>query len=402
MPKTRTKRKNKKSKKKTKMRRKKTNPETANIYILYTGGTIGMLHDQKRGLIPVKGNLNKLIKNMNIDHKLNIKYYIDQTDKLIDSSNLKTFGWKLILQKLYANYTKYDSFIIIHGTDTLAYTASAMSFFLRAWNKPVIVTGSQIPLFEFRNDAERNIIDSVIVSLLKIKEVLIVFGGKILRGNRSSKHSSTDFVAYNSPNYGPIGKIGVYLNIYKNKLLHNGPTGKILESNIPNLPRIPSGWSLKDWNKGGIKIFTQTLLPEENHIPFQALANLKPNAIILRTYGIGNAPVGDIKFMNAIKKAVKKGIIIINTTQCVNGGVNMSYYSTGRILREAGVISSFDMTPETTYTKLFYLFQVLGTKNLPLIKKLFATDIAGELTTEKLSAHIGTYLKSYFKQYQEL
>ena len=369
---------------------------------MYTGGTIGMLHDRKRGLIPVKGNLNRLINNMNIDHKLNIKYYIDQTDKLIDSSNLRTFGWKLILQKLYANYTKYDSFIIIHGTDTLAYTASAMSFFLRAWNKPVIVTGSQIPLFEFRNDAERNIIDSVIVSLLKIKEVLIVFGGKILRGNRSSKHSSTDFVAYNSPNYGPIGKIGVYLNIYKNKLLHNGPTGKILESNIPNLPRIPSGWSLKDWNKGGIKIFTQTLLPEENHIPFQALANLKPNAIILRTYGIGNAPVSDIKFMNAIKKAVKKGIIIINTTQCVNGGVNMSYYSTGRILREAGVISSFDMTPETTYTKLFYLFQVLGTKNLPLIKKLFATDIAGELTTEKLSAHIGTYLKSYFKQYQEL
>jgi L-asparaginase len=396
-----TKTRNKKSKK-SKRRTKRSYPATANIYILYTGGTIGMLHDQKKGLIPVKGNLTKLIKKMNIDHKLNIKYTIDQTDKLIDSSNLKTTGWKLILKKLFENYTKYDSFIVIHGTDTLAYTASAISFFLRGWNKPVIVTGSQIPLFEFRNDAAKNIIDSIIVSLLKIKEVLIVFGGEILRGNRSSKHSSTDFVAYKSPNYGPIGKIGVYLDIYKNKLLHNGPTGKLLESNVPNLPRIPSEWKLKDWNDNGIKIFTQTLLPDANEIPFQALVNLKPNAIILRTYGIGNAPVSDVKFMNAIKKAIKKGIIIINTTQCVNGGVNMSYYNTGRILKEMGVTSSFDMTPETTYTKLFYLYQLIRTKNVQRVKDIFATDIAGELTTDTMSTHITTYLKSYFKQYQEL
>jgi len=220
--------KDKHSRKKDKHSKKREVPTLAKVYILYVGGTIGMLHDNKKGLIPVKGNLTKLIYQMNLESKLKIKYTIDRPNQLIDSSNLKSNGWKIMLEKLFANYDKYDSFIIIHGTDTLAYTASALSFFLRGWNKPVVVTGSQIPLFELRNDARRNIIDSVIVSLLKINEVLIVFGGEILRGNRTSKYSSIDFVAYKSPNYGPVGKIGVYLNIFKNKLLNNGASTKLL------------------------------------------------------------------------------------------------------------------------------------------------------------------------------
>ena len=389
------------NKKNKKSRKKKQQPTLANIYILYVGGTIGMLHDAKKGLIPIKGNLTKLIDEMNIDSKLKIKYTIDTPDVLIDSSNLKTSSWKIILEKLFTNYTKYDSFIIIHGTDTLAYTASILSFFLRGWNKQVIITGSQIPLFELRNDARRNIIDSVIVSLLKINEILIVFGGEILRGNRTSKYSSIDFAAYKSPNYGPVGKIGVYLNIFKNKLLNNGASTKLLENNIPDLPRIPTQWNLKQWTNN-IKIFNITLLPEDNEIPFQALLNLKPQAIILRTYGIGNAPIVDTKFMNAIHKATKDGIIIVNTTQCINGGVNMTYYNTGLELKKIGVISSHDMTPEAVYTKLFYLFQVIGTKNILLIKKLFATNIAGELTIDSMDSKIKEYLKSYFNQYQEL
>ena len=394
---------NKKKQNKSRKNKSKKNKDTtlANIYILYVGGTIGMLHNDKKGLVPIRGNLTKLIDEMNLNLKMKIKYTIDRPDKLIDSSNLKNTGWKTILEKLLANYNKYDSFIVIHGTDTLAYTASALSFFLRGWNKPVIVTGSQIPLFELRNDARRNIIDSVLVSLLKINEVLIVFGGEILRGNRSSKYSSIDFIAYKSPNYGAVGKIGVYLNIYRNKLLKNGVSTKLLDGNIPNLPRIPTQWSLKQW-KNDIKIFNLTLLPEENEIPFQALLDLKPQAIILRTYGIGNAPVSDTKFMNTIHKATKDGVIIVNTTQCVNGGVNMTYYNTGIKLKTLGVLSSFDMTPEAVYTKLFYLFQLIDNKKTSLIKKLFATDIAGELTVDNISDKIKDYLKSYFNQYQEL
>ena len=394
MAKTRSKRRISKKRKKSRRR----SPADAKIYILYTGGTIGMLHNKEKGLIPIKGNLSKLVTNMNIQKKMKIKYYIDRTKKLIDSSNLQIGDLKIILEKLLANYYKYDSFIVIHGTDTLAYTASMLSFFLKDWNKPVIITGSQIPLFEFRNDATRNIIDSVIVSLMRINEVMIVFGGKVLRGNRSSKYSSTNFVAYKSPNYGPIGEIGVYLNIYKNKLLQN----RIQHYKIfPPLPRIPSNWNLSRWNSD-IKIYTLTLSPEQNSTPLEAMIDLKPQAIILRTYGIGNAPVSDKRFMDAIARAVHKNIIVVNTTQCVNGGVNMTFYNTGKRMKEAGVISSFDMTPEAVYMKLFYLLQVLGTHKVSLIKKYFKINIAGEMTVDKTNVHIGSYLKSYFNQYQEL
>ena len=341
MPRTR-------SKRRTSKRRKKGTRRSSlvtKVYILYTGGTIGMLHNKAKGLIPIKGNLNRLVTNMNIQKKMKIKYYIDQTKKLIDSSNLQTEDMKAILEKLLANYYKYDSFIVIHGTDTLAYTASMLSFFLKDWNKPVIVTGSQIPLFEFRNDATRNIIDSVIVSLMRINEVMIVFGGKILRGNRSSKYSSTDFVAYKSPNYGPIGEIGVFINIYKNKLLGD----KKQHYNIfPPLPRIPGNWNLNRWNSD-IKIYTLTLSPEQNATPLEAMIDLNPQAIILRTYGIGNAPVGDKRFMDTVARAVRKNILVVNTTQCVSGGVNMTFYNTRKRMKEVGVISSFDMTPEAVY-----------------------------------------------------
>ena len=401
MPKTRSK--NRKKNKKTRKKGKSTDRSVARIFILYVGGTIGMRHSKKKGLVPVRGNLDKLINDMNIEEKLNIKYTIDRADHLIDSSNLRSDDLKHIIKRLLDNYTKYDSFIIIHGTDTLAYTASALSFFLRGWNKPVVVTGSQIPMFEFREDATKNIIDSLIVSLLDIKEVLIVFGGVILRGNRTSKYSSTNFTAYRSPNYGPIGNIGVYLNIYKNKLLQKPHSPKLVRD-LSALPDTPIEWSrlARRWNSTGIKIYTQTLLPEENALPFRALVKLSPNAIILRSYGIGNAPVADKQFMKEIQKAIKNGIIVVNTTQCVNGGIDMSYYNTGILLKKMGVLSSYDMTPETIYMKLFYLFQMIGTKNIQLIKKFFGMDIAGELTIDLWGGHISEYLKSYFKQYQEL
>ncbi len=166
------------------------------IYILYTGGTIGMTYEKDQGLVPVKGKLNELIDEMKITRNIDITYTIDGMDPLIDSSNLRTKNWKYMLDKLYDNYDKYDSFIVIHGTYTLAYTASALSFFLKDWNKTVVITGSQIPLFEFRNDARQNIVDSITVSLFKIYEILVVFGGKILRGNRTTKYSSIDFDLY--------------------------------------------------------------------------------------------------------------------------------------------------------------------------------------------------------------
>ena len=419
--------KNKKSKKNLNSKKKKKNkvvkvvpitvdskrkPIGGRIYILYTGGTIGMIHSDNDGLVPIKGNLIKLMKRLNIDVQLNVEYVIESIPHLIDSSNLQTSKWKIILDKLTLNRNNYDSFIILHGTDTLAYTASALSFFLRDWNKSVIITGSQIPLFEFRNDATRNVIDSIIISLLKIPEVMIVFGGTILRGNCATKISSTSFDAFGSPNLGAIGNIGVHINIFKNKLQN-----KTFGSNIPNInisgdlmnegklraKLETTSWNLNDW-KSGIKIETITLLPEKNTPMLKAAIALKPNAIIIRSYGIGNAPMGDDDFVKALKLGVKKNIIIVNTTQCLNGGVNMDYYRTGRYLKELGVIGCQDMTLEAIFTKLYYLFQIIGQDkvHIPIIKELFQIDLAGEITVNQYDINVRNYLINYFNIYQEL
>ncbi len=370
------------------------------IYILYTGGTIGMTYEKDQGLVPIKGKLNKLIDEMKITRNIDITYTIDGMDPLIDSSNLRTKNWKYMLDKLYDNYDKYDSFIVIHGTDTLAYTASALSFFLKDWNKTVVITGSQIPLFEFRNDARQNIVDSITVSLFKIYEILVVFGGKILRGNRTTKYSSIDFDAYYSPNYPEIGNIGVHINLQEQNLITHMEPADYLEV----LPSIPTNWDLSKWNYTHIGIHCFTLFPEENSFTLNALIDLDPapNVIVLRTYGIGNAPVSDDKFMASIKQAIEKNIIIVNSTQCNRGGVNMTYYKTGKELEKLGVISSLDMTLETVYSKLYFLLQLFGNDDLDKIKKLFHTNIAGELSDNLYMVKMTKSVKDYYKGYQEM
>lgn len=381
---------------------KKKIPLGGKVYILYTGGTIGMSHSTQEGLVPIKGTLIKLIKKLGIDAQLNIEYILDRTEPLIDSSNLTNINWKKILEKLIKNRSKYDSFIVLHGTDTLAYTASALSFFLKDWNQTVIVTGSQIPLFEFRNDAYRNVIDSIVVSLLKIPEVLVVFGGEILRGNCVTKESSTAFDAFKSPNGGLIGKIGVHIDIYKDKLQKNTVTN--MPSNLQSkyISKLSTtGWRVDDWNSN-IKIEVITLVPQNNAPILNAAIDLNPDGIILRTYGIGNAPIGDKEFIKALKRAISKNIIVINSTQCLHGGVEMQYYKTGKILQQLGVIGAKDMTHSSSFTKLFYLLQILGKKNIDIIKNLYQVNLAGEITINQYDVNVHNYLINYFNLYQEL
>lgn len=381
---------------------KKKVPLGGKVYILYTGGTIGMSHSDEDGLVPIKGTLIKLIKRLGIDTQLNIEYVLDRTTPLIDSSNMKSENWKKILQKLIDNRYKYDSFIVLHGTDTLAYTSAMLSFFLKDWTKTVIVTGSQIPMFEFRNDAWRNVIDSIVVSLLKIPEVLVVFGGKILRGSCVTKESSTSFAGFSSPNGGTIGNIGVHIDIYKNKLMKQVP-GNIpdpeINSYISKLSTTP--WKISDWNNN-IKIEIMTLVPQNNAPVLNAMIDLNPNAIILRTYGIGNAPVADKAFVKALKRAISKNIIIINTTQCTYGGVEMEYYQTGKTLKKLGIIGAKDMTHSASFAKLFYLFQIFGTKNIDIVKRLFEVNLVGEITIDQYDVNVRNYLINYFNIYQEL
>jgi L-asparaginase len=378
------------------------------VYILYTGGTIGMSHpSDEEGLVPIKGTLIKLIKKLNLDVDLKIEYLIDRIDPLIDSSDLTAKDWLKMIKQLEENYDKYDSFIVLHGTDTLAYTCSILSFFLKDWQKPVVITGSQIPLFEFRNDARSNVIDSIIVSLLKIPEVLLVFGGEIIRASCVSKVNSTAFDAFASPNEGKLGDIGVHINIYKDKItnwnmIKKDPMLKdnpITEKYINKLSN--NKWKLNQWTND-IKIDVLTLLPHKNAPILEKLIELNPDAIILKTYGIGNAPVSDTEFVNTLKKAIAKGIIIVNNTQCLYGGVNQNYYHTGKELKTLGIIGSKNMTDAAVYSKLFYLFQIFGKENRETIEKLFQISIVGEITVNTFfHDNLENNLVNYFNQYQE-
>ena len=367
------------------------------VYILYTGGTIGMEHDKKKGLVPIKGVFKDLVDNLKLKHSLKIKYKIEHTDPIIDSSNLQSSNWKNIIQKLQDNYHKYDTFVLIHGTDTLAYTASILSFFCRDWKKGIVVTGSQIPMYEFRNDADKNVEEAIIFSLYRIPQVVIVFGGEILRGNCTTKYSSISFKAYKSPNTHSLGKFGVhlYLNVAE---INKGivPRTVFLKKNLPKR------FDLSKWNPI-INIFTLTITPgmKFSQITNSIFSAKLPNAIIIRSYGIGNAPITSKDFYNFLELTHQKNIIVVNTTQCVSGGVNMHYYRTGKKLLEHHVISTKQMTFESIYTKLFYLFQVIGIdmKDIAIIRKLFKTNIAGELVEEP---HYNRNIERSFKNYQEL
>ena len=373
------------------------------VYILYTGGTIGMFHDDREGLVPKKDLLVKLIKNLDVPNYVKVKYYIEVLSNVIDSSNIQTQNWFTILQKLKDNYRNYDSFIIIHGTDTLAFTASLLSFYCKNWTKSVVVTGSQIPMFEFRNDAVRNIVDSLIMSVYNIPQVFIVFGGKCLRANCTTKYSSTSFIAYRSPNIKPVGEFGVYLKLNYD-VIDNGIV-KLPSSVEKNFSR---SIKLLNWSSD-IHISTITIVPGYNwkrktKLIFQE--DLKPNAIILRTFGIGNAPVSSSDFIEFLKEAHKRKIIVVNTTQCFEGGINMNVYKTGRLLKKNYVLSSSKMTYESIYTKLFYLFQIIGKNKMSLVKKLFEINIAGEIPSDKYYKFPRKTMKKknkeVFLQFQEI
>jgi L-asparaginase len=250
------------------------------VYILYTGGTIGMVHKEGVGLVPEPGYLPELISKMKIDKHFKINYTLEATDPLIDSSNLRPNNWKVMVDKIKKNYDRYDSFIIIHGTDTLAYTASALSFFIQNLEKPIIVTGSQLPLTDFRNDASDNIVNSFNLSLFNIPEVLVCFGNRVFRGNRTRKVSSESFIAYDTPNYPILGNIGVNLKIHENLLLPQKTC------------RLDT---LNEW-RDDVMILQLRLMPIDNGVILNKLLELKPRAIMLNSYGIGNAPVSDNVF----------------------------------------------------------------------------------------------------------
>lgn len=330
------------------------------IYIAYTGGTIGM-QKSKHGYIPISGYLQKQILKMPEFYSQEMpNFIIKEYDPLIDSSNMTPIEWQIIADDIGKNYNKYDGFIILHGTDTMAYTASALSFMLENLEKPIIVTGSQIPLSEIRSDGRQNLLNSLLMAAnYPINEVTLFFHHRLYRGNRTTKSCTDSFDAFSSPNLKPLLEVGVNIRFfYKEKLKKNQKKLKVYQ--IAPQP-----------------ISIITIYPGISSQVIQNFLLYPVKALILCTYGIGNAPQSR-EFLKELHLAYEKHIIIVNLTQCTSGRVDMNGYATGSSLMKVGVISGYDLTIESALTKLhFLLSQNISKEN---IRFQMQNNLRGELT----------------------
>ncbi|MEH6452715.1 MAG: asparaginase [Psychromonas sp.] len=330
------------------------------IYIAYTGGTIGM-KPSKEGFIPVAGYLSQTIANMpEFYHEQMPEFEIHEYEPLIDSANISPDAWQELAQDIQSRYHDFDGFIILHGTDTMAYTASALSFVFENLSKPVIVTGSQIPLSQLRSDARANLLNSLFIAAHHpINEVCVFFNNQLFRGNRATKQHADGFGAFVSPNYPVLLEAGIEINNIA------GVTQKAVNTRL---------------RTSDIRAHSIAILHLFPGLDWQVLDNLLKSplkALVLLTYGVGNAQQ-DEQLLSTLKEASERGILIVNCSQCLKGSVNMGGYATGNALSEAGVIGGLDMTTEAVIAKLYYLLsQELSTK---VIRELLVTDLRGELT----------------------
>lgn len=331
------------------------------VYIAYTGGTIGM-KPSDNGFVPQKGFLGDTLKSFpEFQHpdmpEITIHDYADP----IDSANMSPEDWHLIAEDIEKNYDDYDGFVVLHGTDTMAYSASALSFMLEGLQKPVIFTGSQIPLTQLRTDARDNLINAVYLAAnYPIPEVSLFFHDNLHRGNRALKTDADGFAAFSSPNMAPLASIGSTIKVRQHliwKRKHSDLTVRRFSSP---------------------KIAILTLFPGISDDLVRDFLSQDLDGVVLQSFGAGNAPVNNTKLMTAIKDATDQGKVIVNCTQCLKGSVNMSTYETGKILMAAGVTSGFDMTTEAALAKLYYLFsRGLG---VDTIRENMVKSLRGELT----------------------
>lgn len=336
------------------------------ILLIYTGGTIGMIKEYSKDVL-VPFDFNKLVESIPELGQLDCEIHSVSFKKPLDSSNMNPGHWVSIASIIEKYYSDYDGFVVLHGSDTMSYTASALSFMLENLSKPIIFTGSQLPIGDLRTDAKENLITSIQIATMcekgqpLIREVCLYFEYKLYRGNRTTKINAEHFQAFSSPNYPPLAESGVHIKVNKEDLYSPARNAKLKVHK-----------SLDDQ----VAIFK--LFPGFNQAALEGVLNIPGlKALILETYGAGNAPTDDW-FINCLAEARKKGLHMVNVTQCAGGSVHMGRYETSKMLRTLELINGKDITTEAAITKLMYLLGRGVSKTT--FKTAFETSIRGEIT----------------------
>ena len=329
-----------------------------NILLIYTGGTIGMQKDSSDNSLKAV-DFKKLTSSLPELQNPKLKVHHTSLKKVIDSSNMNKNYWVEIAQIIKANYLEMDGFVVLHGSDTMAYTASALSFILEGLQKAVILTGSQIPIGSRRTDAKENLITSIeIASSGKIKEVCVYFEDKLLRGNRTVKINSEQFEAFHSPNFPALADVGIHIKYNSNYFFTSNQEVLNIHTNFSE------------------DVAVLKLFPGITEKVVSAVLNSAKN-IALETFGAGNATNKEW-FITCLKTAINKGVFIVNCSQCLSGEVTQGKYETSSDLNKIGVVSAKDMTTESALTKLMYLDGIGA--SLEEKKSLFIKSLRGEIS----------------------
>ena len=337
------------------------------ILIIYTGGTIGMIEDMHTHVLR-PFDFSHLMEN--VPKVKMLEYEIDniQFDPPIDSSDMEPRHWEKIARAIADNHDTYDGFVVLHGTDTMAYTASALSFMLENIYKPVIITGSHLRIGEVRTDGEENLITALQIAAAKdntghpmVQEVAILFEDYLWRGNRATKRSADNFNAFRSNNYPELARIGLGIQF-----------------NRDALRRKPAPAALKPRYNMDNNVLSVDLFPGLSPAYLEHIFSTPGlKGVVMRSYGAGNGPSSD-RFLDCIRNAVRRGLVILNVTQCPGGSVDPGRYMTGDSLAGAGVIPGYDITFEAAVTKMMFLFGMGLSQEQ--VKKFLSASLAGEMT----------------------